>query len=126
MIKLSNTDKKLIAKYTAKVHTQFPKAFLSSRLGMYTIVQEQPDLSLKDVLAELCIPPQPTPLKAWEMAQLSAKTTQNFNRTHPLRLEGYDAEDKIARIEGRKLRKGVEKASKHKKRSEIDNYYIYD
>jgi hypothetical protein len=126
MTNLSKADEKLIAKYKTKVHTQFPKAFLSSRQGLYTIVQEQDDLSVKDILSELCIAPQTTPLKAWEMAQISAKTTQNFNRTHPLRLEGYDAEDKIARIEGRKLRSGKEKSAKRKKRSAIDNYYIYD
>jgi hypothetical protein len=126
MTKLIKADEKLIAKYKAKVHTQFPRAFLATKQGMYTIVQEQEDLSLKDVLAELCIAPQTTPLLAWTMAQVSAKTTQNFNRTHPLRLEGYDTEDKIARIEGRKLRSGKETPNKRKKSSEIDNYYIYD
>jgi hypothetical protein len=119
-------DKKLIEKYRKKVHTQFPKAFLATKQGKYTIVQEQDDFSLKDVLAELCITPQPTPVLAWQMAQVSAKTTQNFNRTHPLRLEGYDAEEKLARIEGRKLRSGKETPNKRKKRSEIDSYYIYD
>jgi hypothetical protein len=123
---ITKEDKKLIEKYRKKVHTQFPKAFLSSRKGKYTIVQEQSDLTLKDVLSELCIPPQDTPVLAWQMAQVSAKTTQNFNRTHPLRVEVYDSEDKIARIEGRKLRSGNEKPSKSKKRSELDNYYIYD
>jgi len=120
---VTENSKKLLDKYRKKVHTQFPKAFLSSVQGKYTIVQEQEDFSLKDVLAELCICPQDTPLLAWEMAQVSAKTTQNFNRTHPLRLEAMDAEDKIARIEGRKLRNRVEKP---KKRNEMDSYYIYD
>lgn len=123
---VKSEDKKLIEKYRKKVLTQFPNAFLSSRNGKYTIVQEKDDLSLKDILSELCIPPQETPVLAWEMAQVSAKTTQNFNRTHPLRLEGYDAEDKIARIEGRKIRNGTDRGEKRKKKNPLDNYYIYD
>ena len=121
---LSISDKKTLEKYRKKVHTQFPKAFLSSKQGKYTIVQEQEDLTVKDILAELCICPQDTPIQAWEMAQISAKTTQNFNRTHPLRLEAMDAEDKIARIEGRKLRSKKETPSKN--RSKLDSYYIFD
>ncbi|NBO18547.1 MAG: FHA domain-containing protein, partial [Proteobacteria bacterium] len=34
---------------------------------------------LKDILSELCFPPQHCPLKAWELATLISKTTQNFN-----------------------------------------------
>ena len=37
--------------------------------------------------------------------QISAKTNQNINRTHPLRIEGMNMEDKIARVEARRLKK---------------------
>ena len=123
-----NLDKKaelkLIDKYRKKVHSQYPKAFLSSVGGKYTIVQEKDDFDIVDVLAELCICAQDTPLKAWEMAQVTAKTTQNFNRTHPLRLEGMDAAEKMARIEERKAKNYKEKPNKNTKI--LDSYYIYD
>jgi hypothetical protein len=39
------------------------------------------------------------------MAQMTARTTQNLNRTNPLRIEGMDMADKIARVEARRLKK---------------------
>jgi len=105
MIKLLDTDKKLIEKYKKKVHKQFPGAYLLATANGYTIVQEQDDLLLKDILSEFFIPPTTTPVKAWEHAQGNAKIFQNLNRTHPLRIEGMEMEDKMARIEARKTRR---------------------
>jgi len=106
MKQLTIQDKKTIEKYKKKVQKQYPGAYLVSMYtNCYTIMQEQEDLSQKDVLAELCFTPQKDPIKAWELAQLTAKTTQNFNRTHPLRIEGMNMEDKIARVEARRLKK---------------------
>ena len=119
-------EKNLIRKYQKKVYSIYPKAFVK-RIGRnFTIVQEQDDLSIKDILAEMLILPQPTQVKAWEMAQISAKTTQNFNRTHPQRMDvsSHD-EKKMSRIESRKNRGGLGE-SKKCKRNKLDSYYIYD
>ena len=41
---------------------------------------------------------------AWEYAAIACKVTQNFNRTHPLRMDLYDIESKLNRINNRKRR----------------------
>jgi hypothetical protein len=105
MMNLSESDKKLIEKYKKKVHKQYPGAYLSAVHNGYTIVQETEDLQLKDILSEFFIPPAKTPAKAWEYAQSNARIFQNLNRTHPLRIEGMEMEDKLARIEARKNRR---------------------
>lgn len=120
MRQLTIQDKKTIEKYRKRVQKQYPGAYLTSMSsGYYTIMQEQDDLSQKDVLAELCFAPQKDPIKAWELAQLTAKTTQNFNRTHPLRIEGMDMEEKIARVEARRLKKESAMESRKKRDSDI-------
>ena len=126
MAKAVDIENKLIEKYKRKVHSQFPKAFLVTTHGRYSIVQEQEDFTWKDVLAELLILPQDSPLKAWEMAQVTAKTTQNFNRTHPDRLSAMKDADKLERIMARKLKAEQDADDKPKKRTKIDSYYIYD
>ena len=57
------------------------------------------------MLGELFLSPVKDPVAAWEMAQMTARTTQNLNRTNPLRIEGMDMADKIARVEARRLKK---------------------
>ena len=121
MKQLTVQDKKTIEKYKKRVQKQFPGAYLVSMLsGWYTIMQDQEDLTQKDVLSELCFTPQKDLIKAWELAQLTAKTTQNLNRTHPLRIEGMNMEDKIARVEARRLKK--ESALEQRKNHESDIY----
>jgi hypothetical protein len=121
MKRLTIQDKQVIEKYKKKVHNQYPGAYLVSMgTEWYTIMQDQEDLSQKDVLAELCFTPQKDPIKAWELAQLTAKTTQNLNRTHPLRIEGMDMESKIARVEARRLKK--ESNLESRKKRDLDIY----
>lgn len=121
MAKMSSQESKLIEKYKRKVHKQYPGAYLSLiGNGYYTIVQEQDDLSTKDILAEYCFAPVKEVIKAWELAQTSARTTQNLNRTHPLRIEGMNMEDKIARVEARRIKSDLLKESR--KRSKFDIY----
>lgn len=120
MKQLTLQDKKLIEKYKKKVHKQYPGAYLMPLgAGYYTIVQEQDNLSILDVLSEFCFQPQQDPIKAWELAQLTAKTSQNLNRTHPLRIEGMDMADKIARVEARRLKKESAVESRKKRDSDI-------
>ena len=40
--------------------------------------------------------------KAWEYAALACKTTQNFNRSHPMRMDLSSLEGKINRINRRR------------------------
>ncbi len=51
---------------------------------------------------EHLLPPTRDPKTAWEMADVSLKVTQNLNRTHPLRADMYDANDKKSRIKKRR------------------------
>lgn len=120
MIKLSVQEKKLIEKYKKKVHKQYPGAYLSA-LGKnhYTIMQEQDDLHPKDILAEWCLLPTENPVKAWELATTGAKSNQNLNRTHPLRIEGMNMEDKIARVEARRLKSDTIRESRKTKEYDI-------
>jgi hypothetical protein len=53
---------------------------------------------------EFFLPPALTEDEAWSHAALSCKTTQHFNRTHPMRLDLKGFEAKMARIEKRKRR----------------------
>ena len=51
---------------------------------------------------EYLLPPAEDPETAWKYAALSCKTTQNFNRTHPDRLDLSNFETKLNRIQKRK------------------------
>lgn len=53
---------------------------------------------------EFFLPAALTEDEAWSHAALSCKTTQHFNRTHPMRLDLKGFEAKMARIEKRKRR----------------------
>jgi len=120
MKQLTVQDKKTVEKYKKRVPQQYPGAYLMSLgAGYYTIVQEQENLSILDVLGEFCFQPQKDPVKAWELAQVTAKTSQNLNRTHPLRIEGMDMADKIARVEARRLKKESANESRKKRDSDI-------
>jgi len=48
---------------------------------------------------------------AWEYAALACKTTQNFNRSHPMRMDLSTVEGKYNRIDNRKRR--GRRAKKH-------------
>ena len=51
------------------------------------------------------LPPAKTIEEAWAYVVLSMKTTQNFNRTHPDRLELKDIEHKINRLNRRRKKR---------------------
>lgn len=98
MINYTKEEIKTIEKYKRRVHKQYPGAFLTQiRKGYYSIVQEKNDFSVVDVLEEQLMPAQPSPILAWETAQLSCRISQNLNRTHPMRSEGRNMTNKIAK-----------------------------
>lgn len=103
---------KTIENLKRNVHKQFPKAYLQATSYGYTIVQDQQDLSTKDILSEYCILPAKDAITAWRLAQTISKVNQNINRTHPLKVEASDLQDKLERIEMRRLKNTDSKKSK--------------
>lgn len=63
---------------------------------------------------EYLLPPTRDELQAWIYAELSLKTTQHFNRTHPTRLEGYSILETRERARGR---------SRKRRKTERTPYY---
>ncbi len=122
MKKLTAQENVLINKFKRNVHKQFPNAHLHLMSnGYYTIVQEQDNLKLKDILAEYCILPVKDPVEAWKLAQLSSKANQNINRTHPLKIEASDIQAKLERIEARRLKGSI--TNETRKSIDLDIYY---
>ena len=101
-----------------KILKKYPMAKLYTATNGYFIGYETEDGNLVNILSDLLLPNQSTKEQAWESALLSVKTSQNFNRTHLLRVDMYSELDKQDRIEKRK-NKG--KISKEKSNRE----YIY-
>lgn len=90
-----------------QVLKRFPNAKLSSDDNGYRVITVD-DISLtKDYF----LPDTMDDNQAWEYAAIAVKVTQNFNRTHPNRIDHTSLEAKIGRIENRK-RKGKRNAKK--------------
>lgn len=95
-------------KLQQKVLKKIPNAKLYSATNGYFIGYES-DEGIVNLLAELFLPNQETKEKAWECALLSIKTTQHFNRTHPLRVDMYSDLEKQERVEKRKHKGKINK-----------------
>lgn len=122
MKNLTEIEIKQIEKFKKLVHKQYPGAFLRKvGTGYYTIALEQPDLTIKDILAEMLFFPVHDPVEAWKLASTIVKTSQNLNRTHPDRLEGMEMEDKISRMALRAARREMS-LQKPLNNSDIDIY----
>jgi hypothetical protein len=57
---------------------------------------------------DFLIPESPTSLEAWQTALMSLRTEQNFNRSHPSKIDSEYSESRTARIRKR-LRRGKKK-----------------
>ena len=99
-----------MTKFQRQVLKRFPDAVLSWNDDGYRIVTVN-GISLTE---EYFLPETHDDDKAWEYAAIAFKVTQNFNRTHPDRLDHSSLEEKILRIENRK-RKGKQNAKKQTK-----------
>lgn len=95
-------------KVQQKVLKKIPNAKLYSATNGYFIGYES-DEGIVNLLADQLLPNQESKEKAWECALLSVKTSQNFNRTHPLRVDMYSELDKQERIEKRKNKGKINK-----------------
>ena len=83
-----------------RVLKEYPKAKCTiDDNGHFIIIVD--DIILAE---EYYLPPALDTITAWANAALACKTTQNFNRTHPLRMDLTNIEDKLIRMEKRKTR----------------------
>lgn len=87
-----------------KTNKRFPDCrVVQDEYGLWYIM----DMHGQNTFEEFFIPHQKTEREAWEMGQLTASTIQNFNRTHPLKVDMQVESDerKASRITRRKTRK---------------------
>jgi len=89
---------KLMKKVLKKAPTA--KMLFDSEKNLYI------DVNGVNLSEEHLLPPTKDPHRAWEMADLSLKMTQNFNRTHPLKTEFYGSKDTKKRINRRRKKHG--------------------
>lgn len=93
------------SKFKKRVLNKCPNAKLTTDFfGNYIVLIDD------NVIAEeYLFPDTQDPDKAWEYALLALKTTQNFNRTHPLKMDlsSDEIEEKLNRIHNRKNRSKI-------------------
>ena len=66
------------------------------------------DVNGVNLSEEHLFPPTKDPHRAWELADISLRVTQNINRTHPLRVDSYSNKDTKNRIVNRRRRKNID------------------
>ncbi len=93
------SDKRL-EKAKKAVLKKIPNALLKIDFYGYCYILDG-DIDLSE---EYLLPETKSPTEAWELALLSIRTTQNFNRTHPMKVDIELSEKKLGRIRKRKAR----------------------
>ena len=84
-----------------RVLKDYPNAIMGKKEdGSFVVLDEYH----YPIAEEFYLPPALTEDEAWDHAALACKTTQNFNRTHPMRMDLKGIESKMSRIEKRKKR----------------------
>lgn len=101
---MNDKAKKEIDKIQSKVTKRYPKAKCVKMSEGYFIYNED-----ENIFDEFFLPPAETVLQAWQYALRTVKTIQNFNRTHPLKLELNADEEKLERILNRKSKKKMDR-----------------
>jgi hypothetical protein len=103
---LTNISKMKVIKLTPEEKTKklvikrLPKARLVKFTTGYQIwVDDEP------IGVDFFIPESPTSEEAWKNALMSLRTEQNFNRSHPSKIDTEISEGRTARIRGR-IRRG--------------------
>ena len=86
-------------KFQRKVLKQYPKARPISTSNGVQIMSN--DIF---IAKDFYMPVTTCEDKAWEYAAIACRTKQNFDRTHPMRMDLSDIESKINRIHNRKRR----------------------
>ena len=86
-----------------RVLKEYPNAIVGRQNDEYIVINY--DNGMEYAIAEdFFLPPAYTEEEAWSHAALACKTTQNFNRTHPSRMDLGAIESKLNRINKRKRR----------------------
>ena len=88
-----------VDKNKKKVLKQYPNAYLDYRQEGVRVMSGDTYLA-----EEYFMPNTYNEDTAWEYAAIACKTTQNFNRTHPSRMDLKSIESKLDRINRRKRR----------------------
>lgn len=106
MIKFTKKEKIKVDRFKKKVQEQYPGAYLAILPGGYysVVIDNDDGIGYKDILSEFCIQPTTNPVKAWELAVLSSKSKQNFDRSHPLWIDSIADPKKLERILARQER----------------------
>lgn len=89
---------------TEKVMKRILKKFPNAKMLFDSEKNLYIDINGVNLSEEHLLPPTKDPHTAWEMADLSLKMTQNFNRTHPLRTEFASSKETKKRINRRRNR----------------------
>jgi phage tail protein X len=103
MIQLTKDEEKLRDKLKKQVDKYYPKSYAKQvTLGRHTIEYLNEDYETIDILATQYFIPTLTVIEAWQLAANVCKTTQNINRTHPIKVELSDSEGKYERVRNRR------------------------
>tara|TARA_R100001594_G_scaffold5498_2_gene17017 strand:- start:30 stop:311 length:282 start_codon:yes stop_codon:yes gene_type:complete len=86
-------------KFEKKVKKQYPSAYVEHSGEGVRIMNND-----NFIAKEFYMPTTNCEDKAWEYAAIACRTKQNFDRTHPMRMDLSDIESKINRIHNRKRR----------------------
>lgn len=105
-------------KYQKQVIRKMPKAYIEKDLNGYVYVMHNDE----PVAAEYFFPDTYDEDEAWKYAAQAIKVTQNFNRTHPDRMDLSDFESKSIRITKRVSESIVK--SNIKKTNNVKKYFI--
>tara|TARA_R110002012_G_scaffold135850_1_gene289839 strand:- start:147 stop:467 length:321 start_codon:yes stop_codon:yes gene_type:complete len=95
---------KEIEKIQTRVKKQFPDAKCIRMSEGYFIYNKD-----ENIFDEFFLPPANSIYEAWQYALRTVKTIQNFNRTHPLKLQLNADEEKLERILNRKSKKKMDR-----------------
>jgi len=87
------------ARIKKRVLRDHPKAYVDHDGTGYKIMAGN-----KFIAEDYYLPATDSLDTAWEYAALACKTTQNFNRSHPMRMDLSTVESKLNRIDNRKRR----------------------
>jgi len=88
-----------MSKFKKKVLKRYPNAYVEhSGHGARIVANDE------FIAREYYMPETRCEETAWEYAAIACRVTQNFNRTHPMRMDLSDIESKLNRINNRKIR----------------------
>jgi hypothetical protein len=99
MIRLTKEEEKLRDKFKKQVDKYYLKSYAKEVIpGKFTIESLNEDYEVTDVLVTQYFLPTNSIIEAWKLAASVCKTTQNINRTHPIKVELSDSEGKYERV----------------------------